>query len=391
MGQMTSNSSHQGSHCTPDDGRDPFSSPVVDRVRECGNVWQLPRGEIRLPEVFGFCQGVKRALTMLQKAVAEHAGQGRPLLLLGQIIHNPWVNDYFENMGVRILSCEQIENPAEHITADDCAVIPAFGVKLPVEQQLNAIGCRIVDTSCGDVRRLWSWADRASEQGYGVLIFGRADHDETVVTKSRLDASGGRYVVAGDLDQTRKLCDLIAGRLDEDEFAGVFGPQATNASGLQSFARLAQISQTTMLYNETMAVRDLVRQAFVERFGHDQADQRLLFQPTVCRATQARQTSAVQLCRQGCDLVVVVGGFGSSNTRHLYEIAHDLVPAWFIETADAIHSESEIETFDLAAGPGTVTDWLPTRRPLTIGVLAGASSPEVVVGDVLERLAQFLR
>ena len=390
MGEMTSNASHQGPHCTPDDGRDPFSSPVVDRVREAGNVWKLPRGEIRLPEVFGFCQGVKRALTMLQKAVADCAGAGRRLLLLGQIIHNPWVNSYFENMGVRILSREQIENPAEHITADDCAVIPAFGVKLPVEQQLRAIGCRIVDTSCGDVRRLWSWADRASEEGYGVLIFGRADHDETVVTKSRLDASGGRYVVAGDLDQTRKFCDLITRRRDGAEFASLFGPQATNASGLEPFARLAQISQTTMLYDETMAVRELVRQAFVERFGAEPADRRLLFQPTVCRATQARQTAAVELCRQGCDLVVVVGGFGSSNTRHLYELAHGLATAWFIEAADAIHSESEIETFDPAAGPSTVTDWLPKRRPLNIGVLAGASSPEVVVGQVLERLATFL-
>jgi len=391
MAQMTSNTSHQGSHYTPEDGRNPFSSPVVDRIREAGNVWKLPSGEIRLPEVFGFCRGVKRALTMLQEAVAEHAGGRERLLLLGQIIHNPWVNDYFESMGVRILSRGQIENPSEHITSDDCAVIPAFGVMLPVERQLRAIGCRIVDTSCGDVRRLWSWADRASAEGYGLLIFGRADHDETVVTKSRIEASGGRYVVAGDLDQTRKFCDLINGRRDEAEFAGIFGPHATNASGLEPFARLAQVSQTTMLYDETMAVRELVLQAFVQRFGPDQADRRLLFQPTVCRATQARQRAAVKLCRQGCDLVVVVGGFGSSNTRHLYELAQCLAPAWFIESADAIRNENEIKTFDPAAGPSMVTDWLPKRRPLTIGVLAGASSPEVVVGKVLERLARFLQ
>ncbi len=390
---MTTDSHHQG---PPDDQRDPFSSPVVDRIREAGNVWKLPAGWIRLPEVFGFCRGVKRALTMLQQAVAEYARQGqnatsgKKLLLLGQIIHNPWVNSYFENLGVRILSREQIENPARYITADDCAVIPAFGVKLPVERQLEAIGCRIVDTSCGDVRRLWSWADRASADGYGVLIFGRADHDETVVTKSRLEASGGRYVVVGNLDQTRGFCGLITRRHEAGEFAELFGPQATNSQDLKPFQRLAQVSQTTMLHDETVAVRELVRQAFVERFGHDDAGTRLLFQPTVCRATQARQTAAVELCRQGCDLVVVVGGFDSSNTRHLYELARGLAPAWFIETADAIHSAREIETFDPAVGPRTATDWLPTRRPITIGVLAGASSPEIVVGQVLERLATFL-
>ncbi len=393
MGMMTTNPSHKA---IPADERDPFSSSVVDRIREAGNVWKLPGGQIRLPDVFGFCRGVKRALTMLQQAVAELAGPGggatggKKLLLLGKIIHNPWVNTYFENLGVRILSREQIENPARYITAADCAVIPAFGVKLPVQRQLKAIGCRIVDTSCGDVRRLWSWADRASADGYGVLIFGRADHDETVVTKSRLEASGGRYVVAGNLAQTRRFCDLITGRRDPGEFAGLFGPQATNSPDLQPFHRLAQVSQTTMLYDETMAVRELVRQAFVERFGPDQADARLLFQPTVCRATQARQTAAVELCRQGCDLVVVVGGFDSSNTRHLYELARGLCPAWFIETAAAIHSGRQIETFDPAVGPRTVTDWLPARRPLTIGVLAGASSPEIVVGQVLDRLATFL-
>jgi len=390
MAGMTSNAQNQGPHGSPDDGGDPFSSPVVDRIREAGNVWKLPQGEIRLPEVFGFCRGVKRALTMLQKAVAHHAGQGKRLLLLGQIIHNPWVNQYFKNLGVRILAREEIENPAQHITADDCAIIPAFGVKLPVEKQLHTIGCSIVDTSCGDVRRLWLWADRASAEGSGVLIFGRADHDETVVTKSRLDASGGRYVVVGNLSQTRDFCDLITGRRDPADFADIFSPDATNAAGLEPFAKLAQVSQTTMLYEDTIAVRELVRQAFIQRYGPDQAASRLLFQPTVCRATQARQTAAVQLCRQGCDLVVVVGGFGSSNTRHLYELANHLAPAWFIETADAIHSGREIETFDPAAGPGIVADWLPAQRPLTIGVLAGASSPEVVVGNVLERLATFL-
>jgi len=393
MGRMTADPPHQGPR---DDERDPFSSPVVDRVRETGNLWNLPGGQIRLPEVFGFCRGVKRALTMLQQAVAELARQGgsgtsgKKLMLLGQIIHNPWVNCYFENLGVRILSREQIENPGKYITADDCAVIPAFGVKLPVERQLQAIGCQIVDTSCGDVRRLWSWADRASADGYGVLIFGRADHDETVVTKSRLEASGGRYVVAGNLDQTRRFCELITRRRDPGEFARLFSPRATNSPDLQPFERLAQVSQTTMLHDETMAVRELVRQAFVERFGPDQAGERLLFQPTVCRATQARQTAAVELCRHGCDLVVVVGGFGSSNTRHLYELARGLAPAWFIETADAIHSRREIETFDPAVGPRTVTDWLPAGRPITIGVLAGASSPEIVVGQVLQRLATFL-
>ena len=261
-GTMTTNPSESSRPAS----RDPFASEVVDRVRQAGNVWKLSGGELRLPGVFGFCSGVKRALTMLQRAVRpadpaerEQAERQR-FWLLGQIIHNPWVNEYFEDLGVHILSAGQIENPAECIRADDCAVIPAFGVKLPVENQLREIGCKIVDTSCGDVRRLWAWAHKAAGQGFGVLIFGRADHDETVVTKSRLDAAGGKYVVAGNLDQTRLLCDLITGRAEPERFGEAFGPQATNAADLAPFQRLAQVSQTTMLYDDTLAVRDSVRE-----------------------------------------------------------------------------------------------------------------------------------
>lgn len=369
-----------------------FSSEIVDRLRASNNAWLLPAGRLLLPRVFGFCRGVKRALAMLQQAVAEHQHHGGALFLLGQIIHNPWVNDYFSDRGVRILSSSQLDRVGEMVGRDDWAVIPAFGVPLEIEQRLAGIGCRIVDTSCGDVRRLWGWAQRAVEQGFGVLIFGRADHDETVVTKSRLAVAGGKYVVVGDIEQARLLCELISGERDEGDFPKVFGGQATNADGLRPFERLAQVSQTTMLYSQTVEIRDLVRRALGRRFGPDELDKRVMFEPTVCRATQERQSAAVELCRGGLDLVMVVGGFGSSNTRHLYELARASAPAWFIEDAEGILSQRELATIDLARDEQVVArDWLPSRRPLRIGVLAGASSPEIVIGEVLQRLAQFLK
>ncbi len=392
MGDMSGDgTSSSPAHVAGDDALGGFGSALVDRVREGGNIWRVPGGEIRLPEVFGFCRGVKRALRMLQQAVSEHGRHGGRLFLLGEIIHNPWVNRHFEDRGVRVLTREQVENVGEHITPTDCAIIPAFGVKLPVEQRLKAIGCNIVDTSCGDVRRVWAWADRAARGGHAVLIFGRATHDETVVTTSRLAAAGAKYVVAGSLDETRAFCDLIAGRRPAEDFSELFGPRTTNAAGIEPFRQLAQVSQTTMLYDDTMAVRDLVREAFVERYGQADAERRLLFQPTVCRATQARQNAAVALCSGGPDLAVVVGGFGSSNTRHLYELASQYAPAWFIEDAGGLRGPDEVATIDLASGRRTAArDWLPARRPLTIALLAGASSPEIVVGEVLQRLADLL-
>ena len=367
-----------------------FRGDIVDRVRAAGGVWRLPGGRLRLPRRFGFCRGVTRALTMLQQAVAAHESRRTRLVLLGQVIHNPWVNDYFVRRGATILTEEQREDLERHLHPTDCAVIPAFGVPLPVQRRLQAVGCEIVDTTCGDVRRLWAWAERAVRDGYGVLVFGRARHDETVVTKSRLAAAGGSYVVAGDRDQVRLFCEIVRGVRPAESFREVFDDQATNARDAAPFLRLAQVSQTTMLYDETLAVRELITSAFAERFGPAAKD-RLLFQPTVCQATQNRQAAAVELCRAGCDLVIVVGGLGSSNTRHLFELASRFAPAYFIEDADALTGDGALHGIDPdGQEPATITDWLPTRRPLTIGVLAGASTPEAVVGEVLQALAAFL-
>ena len=374
----------------PADG-DAFGSDVVDRVRAAGGVWALPGGELRMPRVFGFCRGVTRALSMLQEAVAADREDPGHLYLLGEIIHNPWVNAYVQQRGVRILTGESLANPETVLTARDVAVIPGFGVPLQIQRHLETIGCRIVDTSCGDVRRLWAWATRAVGDGYGIVIFGRDAHDETIVTKSRLESAGGRYVVVGDLDQTRRLCELIATDAGSGAFGRAFTPPATNARSAAPFARIAQVSQTTMLYDQTLEVRRLLHEALVARYGAAEADERLIFEPTVCRATQNRQASAIDLCRSGVDLVVVVGGYGSSNTRHLFELAAQHTPAWFIEDADSIRSAEEILALDAATNkPAIARDWLPAKRPVRIGVLAGASSPEVVVGQVLQRLAELL-
>ena len=371
------------------DSADAFASDLVDRLREGGLSWRLPRGELLLPGVFGFCRGVTRALAMLQRTVADHLADGRRLMLLGQIIHNPWVNETFRQQGVQLLARDDLVDLHHLLGPDDVAIIPAFGVPLDVQQQLEAIGCTVVDTSCGDVRRLWKWAERAAVDGYGIVIFGRATHDETVVTKSRLEAVGGRYVVIGDLPQAQQFHDLLISG-DDAAFAEAFPASATNAPSLASFDRLAQVSQTTMLYDETVQVREVLQSAMIQR-GVDGVEGRLLFEPTVCHATQDRQTAAIELCRSGLDLVIVVGGFGSSNTRHLYELARVHAPSWFVEDASAIRSDREILALDPTTGEAAVfADWMPQHTPLRIGVLAGASSPEVVIGNVLERLAELL-
>ena len=375
----------------PPAGPDEFRSEVVDRLRASGNTWDLPGGQLLLPKVFGFCGGVRRAIAMLDDVIAQYAHRGANLFLLGQIIHNPWVNDHFRRQGVRILTSAELEEPDKHIAPQDCAVVTAFGVPVEIEKRLLEIGCRIIDTSCPFVRRLWEWAEAAVADGFGALIFGRANHDETVVTKSRLAEVGGKYLVVGSLEEAQHFCRMVTGESPAASFRDVFDAAATNADSIEPLLHLAQVSQTTMLYDETMKVRGLIGAAFQQRFGAKDLEERLLFEPTVCRATQDRQAAAVELCHRGIDLAVVVGGYGSSNTRHLYELANSSVPAWFIEDAGAIRSADELHTIDLAIDLEVIArDWLGPQRPLRIGVLSGASTPEAVVGQVLQRLASFL-
>ncbi|MFW6062504.1 MAG: hypothetical protein ACOC93_06815, partial [Planctomycetota bacterium] len=287
-----------------------FTSDTVDRVRETGNVWRVPGGELVLPKVFGFCRGVKRALTLLDEAVTNWNRRGKRMFLLGEIIHNPWVNRYFRERGVRILTRAQRQDLERYVTADDGAVIPAFGVPPAIERWLERIGCEVVDSTCGDVLRLWKWAERAAREGYGVVVYGRPNHDETVVTRARLAEAGGRYLVLRSLEAVETFCGMVAGGRDAPEFSQVFDDETTNADSLSSFLRLAQVSQTTMLYSDTLRVRERIREAFEERSGAHEAAGRVLFQPTVCLATQQRQEAAVELCSSGCDVVIVIGGAG---------------------------------------------------------------------------------
>lgn len=375
-----------------------FHSDLVDRIRggDRPGCWSLPGGQIVLPRVFGFCRGVTRALAMADRAVRRHAASGREgrLVLLGEIIHNPWVNDTFRRQGVVILSDtqRQPECLGEFVGPEDVAIIPAFGVPLPVLRRLEAIGCETVDCSCGDVIRLWRWSERAVAEGFAVVVFGRAGHDETVVTRSRLVEAGGTYLVLGSVGEVRQFADMLRRSAPAESFHKTFGGEVTNARSLAPFERLAQVSQTTMLYNATQEVRAILEDAFEDRFGADGSADRLRLQPTVCRATQDRQNAALELCGAGCDVIVVVGGFGSSNTRHLYELAGRYAPAYLIEDARAIVSPERLEAFDPTTQEAAeVRDWLPQRRPITLGVLAGASSPEVVVGEVLGRLGEFLQ
>lgn len=358
--------------------RDLFRDRDVDALASGGG--RLALGgfrELVLPRVFGFCGGVVRALNLLERTL-EEAGDGR-LWLLGEIIHNETVNDHFRGRGVRIVSERSVEAVFESADAGDVFVIPAFGLPEATEARLrDFVGDRgtVVDTTCPYVKRIWDFVSRAAASGKTILIHGKPEHPETRATVSR--ALGGRNAVV--IVPTMEDALRAARAIRTGRWTGF--PEAWVRKPEWGCSRFAMVHQTTMLHDETLRMADLLRQAAEEAGG------RLEVADTVCRATQDRQDAAGRVCARGCDLILVLGGFASSNTNQLYRMAKSHAPAFFIQSAGAL-DRSRIRHFVPASGGVRVTEgWFP-REGAVIGLLAGASCPAPDIGEVVRTLREL--
>lgn len=355
-----------------------LADPLVAAVRHHGGTFTTGPWTLHLPRLLGFCGGVLHALERLQQALAAAGGRHR-FWLLGEIIHNETVNRFFADQGVVLVPDAEMGAVLDHVHAGDRVVIPAFGVPLAVEQTLRAAEQAgtivLVDTACRYVRRIWDFVALQAAARRTLVLHGKPGHPEMRATLSRAvgphnaviviqDESGARAVVApltGDARLTRPLTILQADRLD--------------------LHHLALVHQTTMMHDETVRIESILREA-VSSTGAD-----LQVLDTVCRATQERQFAAEELCRTGCDLFLVVGGYGSSNTSQLYRLAARHAPAYFVRDPAAV-ARDRIRHFLPEPGREEETvGWLPPSA--RIGILAGASCPPCDIGGVLRRFCDF--
>ncbi|NOY80626.1 MAG: 4-hydroxy-3-methylbut-2-enyl diphosphate reductase [Kiritimatiellaeota bacterium] len=355
----------------------PFHDPDLEYVRKAGGVLMLGSIRLRLPRIFGFCGGVRNALRMLQNAIDGNSGQHR-IWLLGEIIHNDTVNRFFRDQGVSILPEDAVESILELAAPGDLLVVPAFGLPAGLDRRLRArFGrrCRFLDTTCGYVRRVWTFVGRAAAAGRTVVIHGKPDHPETCATVSRALGERNSVVIVPDLPRADRLEAVLSGSAP----LAIYPAELVRHPDFLDPRRLALASQTTMLCSETEAVAAKLRAA-VTRNGGD-----LLPANTVCRATEQRQQAARELCSSGCDLCLVVGGLSSSNTNQLHRLARSYCPAYFIRNAVAIeHDRLRHYRPDLDREV-TDTGWLPASVR-EIGLLSGASCPPADVGGVIRKL-----
>ncbi len=363
-----------------------YHSPLVERLRSSGGIARFGDVTVHLARQFGFCYGVERAIDLAYAACKVFAG--RNIYLVGEIIHNPEVNAQLASMGIRNLTGPEKTAEIDRLGPDDVVIIPAFGAELGLQERIKARGCQIVDTTCGDVMSVWKRVRQYAGDGVTSVIHGKAGHEETLATSSRARGNGvGHFLVVYDLSEADALCDYIRGNGDREAFLEKF--RGAMSEGFDPDIHLHKIgvaNQTTMLRSETEEVQRRIRRAVVQRDGSD-ANFRVF--DTICGATQERQDALIEMLKQPPDLVLVVGGYNSSNTTHLADLAKEKAPAYFILNASCMESAASIRHYDTHACAETVTrDWLPSG-PVTVGITAGASCPGNLIEDVLRRLLEL--
>jgi 4-hydroxy-3-methylbut-2-enyl diphosphate reductase len=366
-----------------------YRSELVEKIRAQGGVLQVGNTTIRLAKEFGFCYGVERAIDLAY--AAGKVFTDRRIFLLGEIIHNPDVNAQMDALGIQHLAVHPSDADLKNLKADDVVIVPAFGAEVSVIDTVKALGCQIVDTTCGDVMSVWKRVRQNASERVTSIIHGKASHEETRATASRaLGADGlGHFVIVLDLKESQQVADFMINGGDPAEFLTAFRVAVSPGfDPLQHLQRIGVANQTTMLRSETEAIQNLLREAVAKRDGGNTANFRYF--DTICGATQDRQDALFQLLNESLDMLMVVGGYNSSNTTHLAEIGSEKLPTWFIRNADCLTSPNEIRHFDLHAKKEIISkDWLPDRKNLTIGITAGASCPNSLIEDALRRLLEL--
>jgi 4-hydroxy-3-methylbut-2-enyl diphosphate reductase len=372
-----------------------YDSRLVDQVRAADFRYASGRLTIHLAREFGFCYGVDRAVDYAYQA--RRRFPGRNVFLTGEIIHNPHVNDRLRAEGIRFLS--DPDERRDTLGPADVVILPAFGVTVGDMAQLSNQGCTLVDTTCGSVLNVWKNVIRYAREGFTSIIHGKVKHEETRATASQaLKYPNGHYLVVLDRDEAAIVCDYIRNGGGRDAFLARFaGAASPGFDPDRHLERVGCANQTTMLMTESLEIGEMVGAAMRDRYGEAALTEHFRAFDTICSATQERQDAVIALLDQhALDLMIVVGGYNSSNTCNLARICAERVPTFHIAEPSGLLSAEEISHRPVGA-PSTTTGteissrgWLPVTGELSIGLTAGASTPNNIVGEVIRRVEAFV-
>ena len=357
-----------------------YHSSLIDKIRAGGFSLKTGRLEIHLAKEFGFCYGVERAVEYAYQTCARFPD--RHIFLTNEIIHNPRVNAELQGMGVKILTDNTSRS---EITKKDVVIMPAFGVPVEALKEFKEKECVIVDTTCGSVMSVWRRVESYSRDGFTSVIHGKYDHEETRATCSR----AAKYLVVKNRAEAEQVCDYIHGASagKRDLFLAIFKDACSEGFDPDTdLGKIGFANQTTMLSRESIEISEMLREALRTRYGAGELPDRFRHFDTICSATQDRQDAIRELGEKKMSVILVIGGYKSSNTGHLAEIASEFCPAYHIEDASSIISREKIRHKKTGTQEVLETSGWLSAGEIKVGITAGASTPNRVVEEVIRRL-----
>ena len=374
-----------------------YQSALVQGIRSEGHRRVFGDITVRLAQEFGFCYGVDRAIDYAYET--RHKFPQKRIRLVGEIIHNPHVNQRIRDLGMDFIRPgDDGKFDFSELTQEDVVILPAFGVTVKDLATLKEIGCVVVDTTCGSVLLVWKHVESYARDGFTALIHGKHYHEESRATASQVsNHEGGRYIIVRDMEEAEIVCDYLAkrpNRLSRDAFIEHFKAKATEGFDPDlDLQRIGVANQTTMLASDSLAIGARIHEAMIEGSGKDYAETNFRSFGTICSATQERQDAIKTLMGEGPPAVmIVIGGYNSSNTDHLAHLCRQFTTTYHIEDAACIDLEGGTIRHKPDVGSDTpeevVTDWLP-EGSFDLGMTAGASTPNNKIGEALLRILEI--
>lgn len=351
--------------------------------------------EIFLARHFGFCYGVENAIEIAFKTVENNPG--KRIYLLSEMIHNPFVNEDLINSGVQFLMDTKGNSliPFESLHSDDVVIIPAFGTTIEIENKLRSIGIQIekYNTTCPFVEKVWNRAEQIAQKGYSVVVHGKPTHEETRATFSHSDVHAPTIVVY-DMAEAIVLGEFILGARKMEDFPIVFANRYSHGFSLEKdLVRFGVVNQTTMLASDTQAIADYLKKVVIQKYNLDDSTVGEYFadtRDTLCYATNDNQTAVKHLLDTSADLAIVIGGRKSSNSSHLVELCEEKLPTYFIESAADLLSSKEIKGFNWRTHEEYIKEnYLPLKENVRILITSGASCPDAIVEQTIEKISSF--
>jgi 4-hydroxy-3-methylbut-2-en-1-yl diphosphate reductase len=358
-----------------------YQSDLIQKIRDANYTLTQGQVTIRLAESFGFCWGVERAVAMAYETRQHFPSQ--QIWITNEIIHNPSVNQRLREMEVNFIEVEAGQKNFGAIGNQDVVILPAFGASVQEMQLLNDKGCTIVDTTCPWVSKVWNTVEKHKKKDHTSIVHGQHSHEETVATTSFAE----KYLVVLNLAEARYVCDYILNGGDRTEFLTKFSKACSAGFDPDTdLQRVGIANQTTMLKTETETIGKLFELTLMKKYGPTELDDHFLSFNTICDATQERQDAMFQLVEQPLDLMMVIGGFNSSNTTHLQEISIEhQIPSYHIDSAERILADYRLEHKPLGGDLVVAENWLPEGN-IVVGITSGASTPDKVVEEVIEKI-----